>query len=441
MTKYTGPIALVSPESLHAWECLGLGYLASYSYKFGYRPEQYRFFSGEFDDQPTIIEGCSDAEVVAFSVTTFQIAKAAELSERVRALNGEVTIIWGGYGVSGLTDQQLLQQYGKIADFFVKGPGEEAWVQILTEADPPRVIRRGLIADLNEIPFPDRDLIRIDRNFEKLAGRGEGKKTSMELQRGGCPFECIFCAAPSYTKLHGKTRTPENMVDEMVELRDHWGMDAHSMVLLCDAEIFLTSSMREMAKLKRDRGVEFSFGMNVVASDAAKPSHWKTLEEMAAAGLAEVWMGVEAGPSLMDLTKKPITPDQVRTAFKVTRDLGIVRKAYFILGFTPLETRETILERIDFIEEIDPDVVGFSLYIPVPGSSGYDHELHGQIDYSKSCEYFNTHTRSDTLSNEELQYWQRYLVDYFGDRITYRQQNNETNTMIRLKEAAGRSGY
>ena len=41
---------LVSPRSLHAWESLGLGYLASYSYKFGFRREHYRFFSGEFED-------------------------------------------------------------------------------------------------------------------------------------------------------------------------------------------------------------------------------------------------------------------------------------------------------------------------------------------------------------------------------------------------------
>jgi radical SAM superfamily enzyme YgiQ (UPF0313 family) len=426
---------------MHAWECLGLGYLASFSYKFGYCRDQYRFFSGEFDNDETIIAGCLDAEIIAFSVTTFQIPHAERLVQEIKRKNPSVKVVWGGYGISGLTADKLENGYGDLVDFFVQGPGEEAWLEILTNPDPPRVIRKGLIADLNEVPFPDRELIRIDRNLAKLESGGEGRKTSMEMQRGGCPFECVFCAAPSYTKIHGKTRTPENIVDEMVELRDRWGMDGSSMVLMCDAEVFLTSTMREVGQLKMDRKVDFKFGMNVIASDVAKPTHWPTLEILANAGLEEVWMGVEAGPSLMHLTNKPINPDQVRQAFKITRDLGIIRKAYFILGFTPFETKETILERIDFIEEIDPDVVGFSLYIPVPGSKGYDHQKHHQIDYAKSCEYFNTYTRTETLTNEELQYWQNYLVDYFSDRITYRQQNNETNSMIRLKELAGRSGY
>ena len=85
-TKYTGPIALVSPESLHAWECLGLGYLASYSYKFGYAREQYRFYNAEFDSSDTIVDGCGDAEVVAFSLTTFQIPAAWRYSQAMPAL-------------------------------------------------------------------------------------------------------------------------------------------------------------------------------------------------------------------------------------------------------------------------------------------------------------------------------------------------------------------
>ena len=56
-------------------------------------------------------------------------------------------------------------------------------------------------------------------------------------------------------------------------------------------------------------------------------------------------------------------------AFRITKELGLIRKGYFILGFTPNETEDTIKERISFIEEIDPDEVGFTIYIPVPGTS------------------------------------------------------------------------
>lgn len=434
-------IVLVSPRSLHAWECLGLGYLASYSYKFGFRPERYRFFTGEFDSDEEIIAGCEDADVVGFSLTSFQVRHALSLVREIKKINPRAKIVWGGYAVSGLTQSQLLEMYGDYVDHFVQGPGEESWVEILSTPNAPRVIRKPLMATLNQIPFPDRDLIRIERNFEKLRKRGEGRKTSMEMQRGGCPFGCIFCAAGSLTRTHGRSRTAENIVDEMQILRDKYGMDKDSMVLMCDAEIFLSPEMHKMAELKIQRGIEFKFGMNVVASTILQPAARRVLEKIVEAGCTEVWMGVESDPSLMHLTGKPITPDQVREAYRITREMGLIRKAYFILGFTPEETEQTILNRIPFVEELDPEVVGFTIYVPVPGSPGYNHELHKEIDYANSDEYYNTYTHTKTLSNADLQYWQRYLVQYFEDRITYRQQNNETNAMIMLKDHPGRSGY
>lgn len=263
----------------------------------------------------------------------------------------------------------------------------------------------------------------------------------MEMQRGGCPFACTFCAAGSFTPEHGRSRSAENIVDEMTVLQNAYGMDGDSMVLMCDAEIFMTSEMRRVAELKIQRGIEFKFGMNVVASTILQPHTRGVLEKLAGAGCTEVWMGVESDPSLMPLTGKPITPDRVREAFRITREMGFIRKAYFILGFTPEETEETIRNRIPFIEDLDPDVVGFTIYIPVPGSPDYEHDAHQHIDYANSCEYTNTYTRTNTLSNADLHYWQQYLVEYFRDRATYRQQDNETNSTILLKKRAGRSGY
>ncbi len=433
--------ALVSPKSLHAWECLGLGYIASHSYRHGFRREDYRFFAAEFDPDDVIVAGCSDVAVVGFSLTSFQVAHAVELVRRIRAANPSVKIVWGGYAVSGLTEAQLLEEYGSLVDHFVQGPGEESWVEILTNERAPRVIRKPLMKDLNQVPYPDRELIRIDRNFEKLRRRGEGRKTSMELQRGGCPFACVFCAAGSFTREHGRSRTPENMVGELVELRDRWDMDETSMLLLCDAEVFMTPELEELARLKIERGVGMKFGMNVVASTILLPRQRRVLEKLVASGLTEVWMGVESDPSLMKKTGKPITPAQVREAFRVTRELGLVRRAYFILGFTPEETEETVLARIPFVEELDPEVVGFTIYIPVPGSPGYDHAAHRHIDYAGSCEYTNLFTRTSTLTNDDLHRLQRRLVDHFKDRIAYRQQANETNATLKLKGAAGRSGH
>lgn len=428
----------IRPKSVHNWEALGVGYLAAYSYKYGgYRREDYAFFDGYFDSDEIIVDGCREAEFIGFSLTSFSVDAALELMGKIRKVNNSAKIIWGGYAVSGFSEAELLGRWGDKVDYFLQGPGEESWLEVISGKAKNRVIRKQIMERLDNIPFPDRELIRIDRHFDKLKNLGEIRKTSMELQRSACPFDCIFCAGSSFAKPNRRSRTAQNIVDEMIELRDRWGMDKDSMVLTCDAEVFMTPDMYEMAELKIRNEVEFKYGINVVASMILKPEERKTLEKMQESGLTEVWMGVESGPSLMKETGKPITPEKVREAFKITKEMGLIRKGYFILGFTPKETEETIKERISFIEEIDPDEVGFTIYIPVPGSRDYNVEIHGSIDYAASDEYYNTFTRTDTLSNQDLHYWQDYLVNYFSDKASWRQNPNKNKTL----RNTGRSGY
>ena len=416
-------IVLIVPKSLHSWESLACGYLASYSYKFGFKPEQYRFYLGSFDSDNEILKGCENADVIGFSLTTFQIDHALSLIVKIKQFNIKAKVVWGGYAVNGFDGKQLIGMYGRYVDYFVQGPGEESWLEVITENAKSRVLRKPMLTNLDLIPFPDRDFIRIDRHFDKLFKLGEGRKTSMEMQRTGCPYKCSFCAANSFSKNRGK-RSAENIIEEMKLLSDRYEMDKNSMVLMSDAEIFMTSEMKRMAEMKIDQNIDFKYGMNVVASTIIEKEQRNVLRRMVDSGCSEVWMGVESDPSLMHLTGKPNTPDQVKEAFKITKDMGLIRKAYFILAFTPEETEETILNRIPFIEELEPDVVGFTLYIPVPGSSGYNHELHKNIDYSKSCEYFNDYITTDTLSNQRLKELQEKLTSHFNRKLTFRQKFN-----------------
>lgn len=428
----------IRPKSIHQWEALGVGYLAAYSYKYGgFSRKDYAFFDGCFDSDETIVEGCREAEVIGFTLTSFSVDAALGLIKKIKAVNTTAKIVWGGYAVNGFSEEKLLEKWGGKVDYFLQGPGEESWLEVISKKATNRVIRKQIMENLDAIPFPDRELINIDRHFEKLKNMGEIRKTSMELQRSVCPFNCVFCAGSSFAKPNKRTRTAQNIVNEMIELRDQWGMDEKSMVLTCDAEVFLTSDMYEMAELKIKNGVKFKYGINVVASMILNPEERRTLEKMQESGLTEVWMGVEAGPSLMKETGKPITPEKVKEAFRITKEMGLIRKGYFILGFTPKETEDTIKERISFIEEIDPDEVGFTIYIPVPGSRDYNEEIHSMIDYAASDEYQNTFTKTDTLSNADLHYWQDYLVNYFKDKAAWR-QNPDKNKSLRNP---GRSGY
>jgi len=58
--------------------------------------------------------------------------------------------------------------------------------------------------------------------------------------------------------------------------------------------------------------------------------------------------------------RKGYTLDQVRSAFKWTKEAGIDTLAYFMIG-SPGETMESIQKTFDFVSELDPDFVFFGI--------------------------------------------------------------------------------
>ena len=88
--------------------------------------------------------------------------------EKIKNINDIAKIVWGGYAVNGFSERQLLEKWGDKVDYFLQGPGEESWLEVISGKTCKRVIRKQIMAKLDNIPFPDRELIKIDRHFEKL---------------------------------------------------------------------------------------------------------------------------------------------------------------------------------------------------------------------------------------------------------------------------------
>ena len=86
------------------------------------------------------------------------------------------------------------------------------------------------------------------------------------------------------------------------------------------------------------------------------------------AGCIAVWFGVEAGSQrVIDSMGKGFTANKTKKAFKMAQDVGLMTIASVVFGF-PGETRESAMETIKFIEEINPDDVGYYIATPYPGT-------------------------------------------------------------------------
>lgn len=222
---------------------------------------------------------------------------------------------------------------------------------------------RPLIEDLDSLPFPARHLIPF--KSYKLSDQAGGMITSR-----GCPYSCNYCSSSLIMGKKFRTRSPENVVDELEELVDKYGLTD---VAFLD-DIFMLNKKRAVliADEIRARNIDVGF----VASSRVNTVDKSLLESLKNVGMKTLYCGVESGSQrVLDLMKKGITLQQARDAFKTAKDVGVDIIGSFILGY-PGETAKEMDETINFSIELDPDYSQYSILTPFPGTP-----IHSQLDH------------------------------------------------------------
>ena len=160
------------------------------------------------------------------------------------------------------------------------------------------------------------------------------------------------------------------------------------------------------------------------------PFDEKDAEALHRAGCREVWFGLESGsPEILAHIGKGTNVGLTRRAFQVAREVGILRRAYVLLG-TPPETLATIRQTEALIDEVQPDTVSFSILAPYPGTEYYDPESHAGLDWGKIDEYGGPANpwRSEALTHAELVSEQLRLIERYRGNLS---------SIIRKKIALG----
>jgi anaerobic magnesium-protoporphyrin IX monomethyl ester cyclase len=223
--------------------------------------------------------------------------------------------------------------------------------------------RRQVVADLDSLQFPARDLFDNDsykRHYKKTFGYS---LTSIMTSRG-CPFSCDFCSKPVFGDTY-RARSPRSVVDEIEDALaygydgvffqdDCFTLDKKRVTLICD-EIIRRGLKLEWECLSR---------VDVVDSD--------TMRRMRQAGCRRVFFGIESGnDTVLRIMKKEFTADQAARAVRLARSEGIRAGAFFILGY-PGETDDTIIDTIRFSTSLPLDYLSYTLPYPIPGTGLYE---------------------------------------------------------------------
>ncbi|MCL5959703.1 MAG: radical SAM protein, partial [Chloroflexi bacterium] len=259
---------------------------------------------------------------------------------------------------------------------------------------------RGMIADLDELPYPAWHLINLDNYRLPFSNR----RFLLISPARGCPFKCLYCVNKPYHGSNLRVRTVDSVVDEIEWLVQRHGIDeflfwTESFTLDND---LATGVCEEIVR----RGLRVSWVCNSRV-DQVTPG---LLRKMRQAGCWMVGYGIETGSQkVLDAIMKGTTLEQARLAVQWAKDAGLQVTAHCVLGF-PGETARTMRNTIDFAVGLDVDFAQFYCVVPLPGSPLYGIAKHrGWLNSTDWTLYEQTYSllSTDTLTPEEVMTWRQ----------------------------------
>ncbi len=251
------------------------------------------------------------------------ISQCAGIIETIKESKKRVkTIAVGGPWVFHFPEDALRAG----ADVVVRGEGEEAISRLLDVLESKQsgiIIENNMRADLAASPVPRYDLLELDHYVDM----------AVQFSRG-CPFLCEFCDITLMFGRKVRTKTPEQLLDELQTLYD---LGWRRAVFFID-DNFIGNPSRAKALLKalktwmKERDYPFEFYTQASINLA---NNAELLLLMRQAGFYRVFLGIETpDQDSLELAKKfqNVSIDLDQACSKINR-AGLQIIAGCILGF------------------------------------------------------------------------------------------------------------
>lgn len=317
-------------------------------------------------------------DVVGVSMTSRNINDACALLHEIRRSMPQATTICGGIHPT-LFDNFLLDELDDL-DFVLRGEAENSLLELCQRLENGQdvtgiaglshrangTIVRGepqWIQNLDALPFPDRTLLDYGDYGTQWYGFSLPAFHPMTtaFSSRGCPFKCTFCAGAALYGGRLRTRSAENVFQELQEIYDQ----GYTTVIYFDDNF-----VADIPRLRKICELIIASGMKLHLSCAGTlhllPQD--TVELMHRAGFDVIYLGVESGSdAILKEYRKPARVATMKESVRKAKKAHIVNIASFITGQAK-ETEEDFQASLDFLKQAKPFIADVNPLMVHPGS-------------------------------------------------------------------------
>ena len=399
---------------------LGIGYLAAVLRQAGHEvfirdTALEGYYNEVLLDDKLILIGETDAQIrdyiadihpdfVGISALFSNLMSHAHTVARItKEVDPNINVVLGGNHISNAVrdymtaqknpgsglPEQIIDMLDENIDYAVRGEGEIEFLKLVNHLVEGRSINAigGLlyrkngflhvnpqakpVADLNQLPFPARDLMNLEAYFKIglfHSGKPRSKRILNVMTSRGCPERCTFCTTPLMWGRKLRVRHPDNDFQEINE-----GVKKYRIREVQFEDDTLTANRKNLLKLCdliEPLGINWCTPNGIKVNYHQKDNRqYEMFKRMADSGCYQVTLACESGVQrvLDDIVHKNMRIEQIAPAVENAKQAGLLVHTFWIVGY-PGETRNEMEKTIEFAAGIGADSYTLSILCPLPGT-------------------------------------------------------------------------
>lgn len=311
-------------------------------------------------------------DVVAFSIMSISHDSCLKMISKIKKYNKKIFIVVGGPHPTHYPQFVRLSE----TDAICVGEGDYAFADFLKTIEKGKSMRkianiwtkssktplRDLVADIDSLPFPDRDLIYRDSNLGLM-------KLKSFMATRGCPYACTYCFNSAYKNLYkGKgamlrRRSVDSLIQEIKKVKMDYPL---GMIRFGDDNFIegVNEWLEEFVK-KYNKEIKLPFYC-LLRPDVVTPKLARMLRK---AGCVSVATSIETGNERIrrELLQRIVTDKQIVNACRILTRNGINTYTNIMVGL-PEATLSDEFKSLDLAFQSKTTCAAFTIFTPFPGT-------------------------------------------------------------------------